>query len=63
MGHDEKGFESDGDVQSGVGNDYDDVLGDDDYDDVKGGDIYIMMSVYLSVQKIITSSWESPVTT
>ena len=32
MGDDEKGFESDGDVQSGDGDNY-----DDDYDDVLGG--------------------------
>ena len=35
---DEKGFESNDDVQSGDGDKYgDDVLGDDDYDDVQGG--------------------------
>ena len=34
LGDDEKGFESDGDILSSDGDDYDDVL---------GGDIYIMM--------------------
>ena len=38
----------------------------DDVDDDEGDDIYIMMqclSVCLCVTKIITSSWEFPVTT
>ena len=45
---------------SGDDDGYDDKGDDDDNGD--GDDIYIMMSVCVS-QKIITSSWESPVTT
>ena len=58
MGDDEKGFESDGDVQISDGDDYDDVQGGDDYDDVLGGDDYddVLGGGGVSVQEKFQSS-------